>query len=154
MQQPIPGDDCLPPSIMNMESQANRSRSDMDIPLWDVTARAIFDRSCTTCALPDISSDARSTTDDDSSTMAPHHSPSQHGRHAALLNCTASSTIVGHHRHRVNLANAVRKTPFSAGWFYILVEGRGNEFSSVEIPPRLSSRPPLHYHPTLPTRPH
>jgi len=54
---------------------------------------------------------------DDASTMAPHHSPLQHGRHAALLNGTASSTIIGHHRHRVNLANADWKTPFSAGWF-------------------------------------
>ena len=107
-----------------MESHANRSRSYMHILLRGVTARAILDRSCTTCALPDLSSDARSTTDDDSSTMAPHHSPSQHGRHAALLNCTASSTIVGHHRHRVNLANAVRKTPFFSR--LVLCPGRGS----------------------------
>jgi len=39
----IPGDDCLPHSIVNIESHANRSRSDMDIPLWDVTTRAILD---------------------------------------------------------------------------------------------------------------
>ena len=36
-----------------MESHANRSRSYMAILLWDVTARAILDWSCTTCALPD-----------------------------------------------------------------------------------------------------
>ena len=60
----------------------------------------------------------------------------------------------GHHRLCVNLTNAVRKTPFSAGWFYVLVEGRGIDFRSVEIPPRLSSNPPLHYHPALPAHPH
>ena len=57
----IPGDDCLPHSIANMESHANRSRSYMGILLWDVTARAILDRSCTTRALPDLLTDGRST---------------------------------------------------------------------------------------------
>ena len=89
----IPGDDSHPHSIASMESHANRSRSYMGILLWGVTARAISDRSCTAYALLNLLTDGRCV---GAFTMAPSHSPSQHGCHAVLLNGTASS---GHHRN-------------------------------------------------------
>ena len=57
----IPGDDSLPPSIVNMESHTDRSRRYTGIPLWDVPTRAILDRGCTASALPDLSIDRRAT---------------------------------------------------------------------------------------------